>query len=132
MPRSRPRSPGVLGGWLLRPGSVECSTLAGIEGGLAVDVFAQAADRGEDAVADGLHPLDVAVVRINLKDDWFGAAGLQCVGPEGLCDGKTGAGLGIVELLVAQWLDDCMLPKVDDQCTDLLSLRVGFIVASDS
>ena len=81
---------------------------------------------------DRLQPIDVAVVRIKLKDDWFGAAGLQCVGPEGLCDGKTGAGLGIVELLVAQWLDDCMLPKVDDQCTDLLSLRVGFIVASDS
>jgi len=81
---------------------------------------------------DRLHPIDVAVVRIKLKDDWFGAAGLQAVGPDGLCHGKTGAGLRIVDLLVAQWLDGGMLPKVDDECTDVLSHRVGFIVATDS
>ena len=43
---------------------------------------------------DRLQPIDVAVVRIKLKDDWFDATGLQGVGPEGLCDGRTGAGLG--------------------------------------
>lgn len=51
---------------------------------------------------DGLPPIDVAVVRIKVKEDWFGAAGLQGVGPDGLCHGRTGAGLGIVDLLVAQ------------------------------
>lgn len=85
---------------MLSPGSVEYSTLAGIEGGLAVDVLAQAADRGEDAVADGLHPLDVTVVRIELKDDRLAAAGLQTIGPECLSYCKARAGLGIVDLPV--------------------------------
>ena len=128
MPRSRPRSPGVLGGWLLRPGSVECSTLAGIEGGLAVDVFAQAADRGEDAVADGLHPLDVAVVRIELEDDRLAAAWLQTIGPECLSYSKVRAGLGIVDLPVAQRFDNGMLPQFGDHGTSLRGLGVRFVV----